>query len=101
MMTWVAAYCLGTAICNQITNCCTASLFLTVGGEFWALSYGRDVTREIHPFDLLPNRADVRQALNRYGVIHTFSDTFYNYDLEWWRKRLGPIHLSSLLARGR
>ncbi len=71
------------------------AFFSPWGGEFWALSYGRDVTREIHPFDLLPNRADVRQALNRYGVIHTFSDTFYNYDLEWWRKRLGPIHLSS------
>jgi hypothetical protein len=71
------------------------AFFSPWGGEFWALSYGRDVTQEIPQFDLLPNRADVRQALDRYGVIHTFSDTFYNFGLDWWRKRLGPIRLSS------
>ena len=71
------------------------AFFSPWGGEFWALSYGRDVTHEIQQFDLLPNRADVQQALNRYGVIYLFSDTFYNYGLDWWRKQLGPIHLSS------
>jgi hypothetical protein len=71
------------------------AFFSPWGGEFWALSYGRDVAHDIQNFDLLPNRANVRQALTRYGVIHTFSNTFYNYGLDWWRKRLGPIRLSS------
>jgi hypothetical protein len=71
------------------------AFFSPWGGEFWALAYGRDVTHEIHPFNLLPNRADLRQAQNFYGVIYTFSDTFYNYGLDWWRERLGQIHLSS------
>jgi hypothetical protein len=71
------------------------AFFSPWGGEFWALSYGRDVTRELQPFDLLPNRADVQQALDRYGIIYTFSDTLYNYGLDWWRKRLGPVYLSS------
>jgi hypothetical protein len=75
------------------------AFFSPWGGEFWALSYGRDVTHEIRQFDLLPNRADIRQALERYGAIHAFSDAFYNFGLDWWRKRLGSIRLSSSGAK--
>ena len=71
------------------------AFFSPWGGEFWALSYGRDVTHEITQFDLLPNRADVQQAMQRYGGIHLFADTFYNYGLDWWRKRLGQSYLAS------
>ena len=59
----------------------------------------RDVTHEITQFDLLPNRADIQQAMQRYGGIHLFADTFYNYGLDWWRKRLGQIYLSSSGAK--
>jgi len=71
------------------------AFFSPWSGEFWALSYGRDVTGEITHFDLLPNRADLRQAAQRYGVIHTFEHTLYNRGLDWWRERLGKVHLSS------
>ena len=75
------------------------AFFSPWGGEFWALSYGRDVTHEITQFDLLPNRVNVQQAMNHYGEIHTFADTFYNYGLDWWRQRLGRVYLSSSGAK--
>lgn len=71
------------------------AFFSPWGGEFWALAYGRDVTGDIDNFDLLPNRANIRQAAAQHGVIYAFADTLYNYGLDWWRQRLGSIHLSS------
>jgi hypothetical protein len=75
------------------------AFFSPWGGEFWALAYAHDVTGDLQNFDLLPNRADIRQAYQRYGTIYVFADTFYNYGLVWWRKRLGTIHLSSASSR--
>lgn len=71
------------------------AFFSPWSGEFWALSYGRDVTGELTRFELLPNRADLGQAAQRHGVIHTFEHTLYNRGLDWWRRRLGEVHLSS------
>jgi hypothetical protein len=71
------------------------AFFSPWSGEFWALSYGRDVTGEIHNFDLLPNRAKPAEAADQYGRIYTFEHTLDNRGLDWWRKRLGTIALSS------
>lgn len=71
------------------------AFFSPWGGEFWALSYARNVTGEITHFDLLRNRASIKRAARTYGVIHTFEHTLYKWDLNWWRKRLGTVHLSS------
>ncbi len=71
------------------------AFFSPWSGEFWALSYGATVTGEIENFDLLPNRADLKEAVEHYGRVHTFEHTFYNRGLDWWRKRLGSVYLSS------
>jgi len=76
------------------------AFFSPWSGEFWALAYGADVTHEITNFELLPNRADLAEAVARYGRVHTFEHTFYNRDLAWWRKRLGEaVYLSSSGAK--
>jgi len=71
------------------------AFFSPWSGEFWALSYGETVTGEIQNFDLLPNRANLKEAVERYGRVHTFEHTFYNRGLDWWRKRLRTVYLSS------
>jgi hypothetical protein len=71
------------------------AFFSPWSGEFWALAYGMEVTHEIENFNLLPNRANLKDAVERYGRVHTFEHTFYNRGLEWWRKRLGTVYLSS------
>ena len=48
-----------------------AAFFALWGGDDWALAYARDVTRELASFDLLPQRADVAEALQQYGRLHT------------------------------
>ncbi len=72
------------------------AFFSPWGGEFWALSYGSGVTGDLKNFDLLPNRANLKDTIDRYGRIYTFSHTLYNWNLGWWRKRLGgQVYLSS------
>jgi hypothetical protein len=74
------------------------AFFSPWGGEYWSLSFGREVTRDLTNFDLLPNRANLAQALKEYGVIYTFEHTLYNYNLAWWQKHLGnlsKVYLSS------
>jgi hypothetical protein len=75
-----------------------AGFFSPWSGEFWALAYGQDIEQSIPNFALLPNRANLAQALKEYGVLYTFEHTFYNYDLSWWKKHLGnlsSVYLSS------
>ena len=71
------------------------AFFSPWGGEFWALAYANGVTGELQNFDLLPNRANVKQAVNQHGRLYAFEQTFYERGLEWWRKRLGQVYLSS------
>ncbi len=71
-----------------------AGFFAPWGGEFWALAYGRDVEHSLLNFDLLPNRANIAEAMNQYGRLFTFEHTFYNRDLGWWQKHLNnPSHV--------
>ncbi len=72
------------------------TFFSPWGGEFWALSYASRVTGELKNFQLLPNRANLTEALNKAGRLYVFAHTFYRWNLDWWRKRLhGQIYLSS------
>jgi hypothetical protein len=71
------------------------AFFSPWGGEFWALSYATQVTVELHDFQLLPNRADLKAVMRRYGRIDVFANTFYQWNLDWWRKQLGGrVYLS-------
>lgn len=78
---------------NQFTA--PPAFFSPWGGEFWALAYAGSVTGELRNFDLLPNRANLKQAVNQHGRLYAFEQTFYERGLEWWRKRLGQVYLSS------
>ena len=70
--------------------------FAPWGGEFWALSYGSGVTGELNNFQLLPNRADLGAAIDKAGRLYVFAHTFYNWNLDWWRKQLhSQVYLSS------
>jgi len=49
----------------------------------------------LQDFQLLPNRADLKEAISRYGRIDVFANTFYQWNLDWWRKQLGgQVYLS-------
>jgi hypothetical protein len=71
------------------------AFFSPWGGEFWALSYATRVTGELQYFQLLPNRADFKEVMTRSGRIDVFANTFYQWNLDWWRKQLGgQVYLS-------
>ncbi len=75
-----------------------AGFFAPWGGEFWALAYGQAVEQSIPNFELLPNRDNLAESLNQYGVLYTFEHTFYNRNLGWWQKHLkypNHVYLSS------
>ncbi len=71
--------------------------FAPWGGEFWSLAYARDISGELPPnFQLLPNRANLEDAIGHAGRLYVFEHTFYNWNLDWWRKKLrGEVHLSA------
>ncbi len=78
---------------NQFAS--SPAFFSPWGGEFWALAYADRVTGELQNIDLLPNRANLKQAVSQHGRLYAFAQTFYERGLGWWRKRLGQVYLSS------
>ena len=71
------------------------AFFALWGGDDWALAYARDVTHELASFDLLRQRADVAEAMQQYGRLHTLEWTFNVRGLDWWDRKLGRVFLSS------
>ncbi len=69
-------------------------LMLPWGPRHTAVAFSVYVTGENADLRLVKHTADLG-ALSREGTLYTLRDTFYRFPLEWWRERLGAVHLSS------
>jgi len=65
------------------------------GTDYFALAYGKWLTREIADAKLLSPADDLSAALDQDGVLYLPRDQFYTYPPDYWRQRYGPVCLSS------
>ncbi len=81
------------------------ALMLPWGPRYAAASYARLVTGEHADILMVDHKADYPDLLARDYRLYTLPETFYTYrppwptpygpPADWWRERLGPLHLTS------
>ncbi len=69
-------------------------LMIPWGPRHAAVAFSVYVTGENADLRLVKHSADLA-ALSGEGALYTLRDTFYRFPLDWWRARLGAVHLSA------
>jgi hypothetical protein len=72
-----------------------AAFMLPWGPRYAAAAYSSLVTGENADVQMVDHKGDYRALLAEGYRLYTEPETFYIFPVEWWRERLGTLHLTS------
>jgi hypothetical protein len=64
------------------------------GTDYWALAYAQEYQEKLESVELVDHNADLETILSEQGRLYVLSSIFYQWPLEYWIGRFGPVHLS-------
>jgi hypothetical protein len=71
------------------------STFMALWGrDYWALAYAQEYQEKLGSVELVDHNADLESVLSEQGRLYVLSSTFYQWPLDLWIERFGPVYLS-------